>query len=425
MVGHLGGTALAAAGLGGALYFTLVMVCQGLLTAVAPLAAHATGADDHRAAARIAGGGMALAAMLALPVLLLLSTAPHLFAMLGYQAVLAEDIASYLSAIRWASPAFLSVVVLRAMLSAASRPRPIMVLALLGIPANAALNWLLIYGHLGMPALGIVGPGWATTIVQWTTALTLACYVVLRGRPALPRFLWPRPRDLTRIIAVGLPISGLLGLEAGLFSFTGLLMGQLGAEPLGAHQLAMNFSGLTFMVPLGIGQAATVRVALHLGSRRPDAARRAGFLAVALGATLMLAPCALMLAAPQKIASIYLDIADPQNAGTLRLAEQLLAVAALFQVFDGTQVIAAGALRGYRDTATPMLIAALGYWAIGFIGGWMLAFPLRQGAIGLWWGLAMGLASVSILLVLRLVHRSRFGDRDAAMTPAPAAARSA
>src|SRR5579862_9666145 len=123
MVGHLGGTALAAAGLGGALYFTLVMVCQGLLTAVAPLAAHATGAEDHRGAARIAGGGMALAAMLALPVLFLLSMAPHLFAMLGYQPILAKDIADYLSTIRWASPAFLSVIVLRAMLSAASRPR--------------------------------------------------------------------------------------------------------------------------------------------------------------------------------------------------------------------------------------------------------------------------------------------------------------
>jgi MATE family multidrug resistance protein len=216
-----------------------------------------------------------------------------------------------------------------------------------------------------------------------------------------------RGGEFGRIVRVGLPISGLLALEVGVFNGTGILMGLLGADALGAHQLAMNFASLTFMVPLGIAQAATVRVAFELGRGAREAARRAGFVALALGGVAMLIPCVVMLVFPLTIAGIYLDLADPKNHGTALIAVQLLAIAALFQVFDGVQVIAVGALRGYRDTAVPMLIAAFGYWGAGFAVSWALAFPLGYGAAGLWWGLALGLAIVALLLVLRFHHRSR------------------
>jgi MATE family multidrug resistance protein len=197
----------------------------------------------------------------------------------------------------------------------------------------------------------------------------------------------------------------LRGMEIGVFVTAGILMGVIGADALGAHQLVLNVASVTFMVPLGLSQAATVRVAFQLGLGQPAAARRAGYVAVALGAGFMSAAAALLLLMPRTIASAYVDLGA--NDGLVAIAVQLFVIAALFQVFDGVQVIAVGALRGYRDTAVPMLIAAIGYWAIGFGSSWLLAFPLGFGAMGLWSGLALGLAVVATALTLRLRVRGR------------------
>ena len=420
VVGRLGGEALAAAGLGAGFYFTLVMICQGVLVAVAPLAAHAIGAGDERAAARVAGAGMALAGLMVLPVFALLTIAPQLLVLLGYDQILAADSADFLSAIRWASPGFLGFAVLRGMLSAAGRVRAIMFAVLFAVPANAVLSGGLVFGHFGLPALGIVGSGFATAIVQWLMTLVLGAYALLLPTRSARRFRMPARGDFARIVQVGLPISGMLALEVGVFNAAGVLMGLLGAQALGAHQLAINFASLTFMVPLGIAQAATVRVAYELGAGAAEAARRAGFVALALGGVLMLVPSLLMLAIPWTIAGIYLDLRDPGNEGTAIIAVRLLAIAAAFQVFDGVQVIALGALRGYRDTAVPMLIGAFGYWAVGFAMSWALAFPLGYGAVGLWWGLALGLGIVALGLTWRLYHRSRVAEAGVGMAGAQA-----
>lgn len=408
VVGHLGGEALAAAGLGGGLYFTLVIVSQGVLTAVAPLAAHAIGADDHAAAGRIAGAGMALAALLAAPVLALLTGVPYGLARLGYDAALTADISRYLMAARWAAPAFLAFVVLRAMLSAMARVRPIMVVLLLGVAANAALNWALVFGHCGLPALGIAGSGCAVAIVQWLMTAGLAAYSLLWPAHRRLRFHRRVAGHFGPLVRLGVPISAMLALETGLFSATGVLMGLFGAVALAGHQLALNFASIAFMVPLGIGQATTVRVAVQLGARDHAAARRAGLVALGLAGVAMLPSAALMLAAPRLVAGLYLDVADPANAAPVALGVRLLAIAAAFQVFDGLQAAAAGALRGYRDTTVPMAFAAIGYWGAGFGGGWALAFPLGYGAVGLWAGLALGLAVVAVLLSCRLYRRSSF-----------------
>jgi MATE family multidrug resistance protein len=164
----------------------------------------------------------------------------------------------------------------------------------------------------------------------------------------------------------------------------------------------MNCISVIFMVPLGIAQAATVRVAVALGSGAPAAARRAGFVAIALGGAYMAIMAVCVVVAPRAIVSLYVDIDAMANRGLVEIALQLLAIAALFQIFDGVQAIAVGALRGYRDTAVPLLLAVIGYWGVGFAGGWLLAFPAGYGAIGLWSGLAAGLAAVAMMLTLRL-----------------------
>ncbi|MFI4947805.1 MAG: MATE family efflux transporter [Alphaproteobacteria bacterium] len=407
IVGHLGATPLAAAGLGAAIYWSLLMLCQGILTAVAPLAAHAIGAEDHPTAGRVAGAGLIIAAVLAVPVILILTVIPGLLAGLGYEPELAAELARFLRVIRWGAPAFLGVAVLRFLLVAAFRTRIVLVIPLAAIPLNAALNWALVFGHWGLPAMGSAGSGAATAIVQWLMLLSFAGLMATMPGQVPVRLAIRVLAEIPRILRLGLPISALIGLETGLFVTTGVLMGLLGPDALGAHQLVFNVAGLSFMVPLGISQAATVRVAFQLGLGAPAAARRAGFVAVALGALFMATMAVLFWTAPRMLVSAYVDLSDPTNGGLVGIAVRLFLIAALFQVFDGVQVIAAGALRGYRDTAVPMLIAAIGYWAIGFAGGWLLAFPLGYGAVGLWLGLAMGLGVVAMLLGVRLYFCAR------------------
>ncbi|HUC70049.1 MAG TPA: MATE family efflux transporter [Stellaceae bacterium] len=422
MVGRLGAAPLAAAGLGGMLYFTGGIMLQGILFAVAPLAAHALGAGDRSAAGGIGGAGLALAAVLALPFVAALTGLDRLLLALGYDAGLAAEIGRYLRALAWSAPAFLGFAVLRSLLAALSHARAVMAVLVLGIASNAVLNWSMIFGHLGAPALGVPGSGYASSINQWLMLAGLAfCTRMMpgvAGLGVLRRTFAPSRAEIAGILRLGLPIGAIRGIEAGVFLAAGVLMGLLGAAALGAHQLVINCASISFMVPLGLSQAATVRVAYQLGAGRALAARRAGFLALALGIGFMGAAGIVLWAFPQTIIAAYLDIADPANHRTVEIARHLILIAALFQVFDGMQVIAAGALRGYKDTLVPLLLATLGYWGAGFAGGWMLAFPLGYGAVGLWWGLALGLAVVAVLLTLRLYLLARPVSRGAEVVAA-------
>lgn len=405
MVGRLGGIPLAAAGLGGAFYFTFGVILQGVLFAVAPLAAHALGAGDRAAVARFTGAGLVLAALLSLPFVVLLVTLDHLLAALGYDAALAADIGGYLRALAWGGPAFLMFGTLRSLFSAVGQARPLMTVLFLCVGGNALLNWALIFGHLGCPPLGMVGAGYASALNQWLTLAGLAAWTrnlralagcgLLRGAVAASR------RDVVEILRLGWPIGGVRGVEVGLFLAAGILIGLFGAAALAAHQLVLNVASISFMVPLGLSQAATVRVAHELGTGRRLAARRAGMVAIALGIIFMGGASALLWAAPTTIIAAYVNVADPANRDLVQIARRLMAIAAVFQLFDGTQTIAIGALRGYRDTMVPLALAAAGFWGVGFAGGWLLAFPLGGGAVGLWWGLAAGLAVVALLLTWR------------------------
>jgi len=406
MVGRLGAMPLAAAGLGGMLYFTGGVMLQGVVSAVAPLAAHALGVGNRAAAGRTAGAGLVLAVLLALPFIAVLIGLDRLLLALGYDASLAAEIGRYLRAIAWGCPAFLGNAVLRSLLAALSHTRAVMVVQLLCIAGNAVLNWVLIFGHLGAPALGTAGSGFASAVNQWLMLGGLVLSACIMPRLAALR-IWrntfPVGRsEMVQILRLGLPIGGMRGIEVGVFMTAGVLMGLLGPAALGAHQLVLNCAGITFMVPLGLSQAVTVRVAYERGAGRPLAAHLAWHVALALGIGFMSAMAVVLWTAPNAIIGVYVDIADPTNRETIEIARRLIAIAAIFQVFDGVQVIAAGALRGYRDTLVPMLLAIFGYWGVGFGGCWMLAFPLGYGAVGLWWGLALGLAAAALLLTLRL-----------------------
>ena len=408
MVGRLGAVPLAAAGLGATLYFTATVALQAIVSAVAPLAAHAAGRGDTAGAGRIAGEGLVIALLVSLPFVLAITFFDRLLVVLGYEPALAAEVVRFLRAIAWGAPAFLAFAALRSLLAALSRTRPVMVVLLFCVAANAALNWVLIYGHLGFPALGIEGSGYASAISQWLMLLGLMLYIEwVPSLRALRVFRNMASRDwseMGRIARLGAPIGGMVALENGVFLTAGVLVGLFGAAALGANQIVLNCAAFTFMVPLGIGQAATVRVAFENGAGNAAGARRAAFVALAMGVAFMTAAAVMLWTVPRAIIAVYVDASDPANRKVVEIALRLMVVAALFQVVDGTQTVAAGALRGYKDAAVPMLYAAIGYWAIGFAGGWLLAFPFGFGPVGLWWGLALGLAVVAALLTARL-HR--------------------
>jgi MATE family multidrug resistance protein len=225
-----------------------------------------------------------------------------------------------------------------------------MVISLIAVPLNAGLNWVLIFGHFGERRVGI-GSALATAIVQWLMLFCFAGYMLTLPTRVPVRLAVRVLAEIPRILRLGLPIGALRGLEIGFFITTGILMGLLGADALGAHQLVFNILGVCFMIPLGLGQAATVRVAFQIGAAAPGAARRAGFVALAIGAAFMTGSAALLFTAPKTLVGLYLDLDDPANQGLVAIALQLFVIAALFQVFDGMQVIAAGL--AYPDTAVP------------------------------------------------------------------------
>ncbi|CAA9257916.1 MAG: hypothetical protein AVDCRST_MAG08-2482 [uncultured Acetobacteraceae bacterium] len=414
LVGRLGTEALAAVTVGVNLYWAVLAPTFGMAQAAAPLLAQARGAGRRLDAPRRGwmremrrGARQALWAVAALtvPTWALLWHAEALLLLLGQEPAIAALAAGYVRALMWGLPLFGAFVVLRGFLAAMERPRPALLVAFVGIAVNAVLAWALIFGALGAPRLGVVGAGVASALANLFMLLALLGLIARDRRLRRFRLLgrlwrpdWPRLREVFRI---GLPIAGQMWLEIGVFSVAALVVGWLGVVPLAAHAVAVQAATATFMVPMGIGQAATARVGLFFGAGDAAGAARAGSVAVAIGAGFMAASALGMVAGAGALPWLFLDAADPDAAAVAGSASALLVIAGLFQLADGVQVVAAGALRGLRDTRVPMLFAAVGYWAIGMPVGLLLGFPLGLGASGIWIGLAAGLAVVAALLLRR------------------------
>jgi MATE family multidrug resistance protein len=265
-----------------------------------------------------------------------------------------------------------------------------------------------LFRSLGAPALGISGSGYATSIVAW--AMTAALAVYASGANLLPRGLArlgsaELRRGLREVLRLGLPIAGMWWLEIGVFSCSSLLMGQFGPVALAAHQICINLVSLTYMVPLALSSAATVRVGFHIGARAPNEARIAGLVAMMLGISFMVLAALALRAFARPIFSLYLDATDPSLPQVQALGVSLVTLAALFQVFDGTQCVASGALRGLMDVRMPVIAAIVGFWLLGLPIGAGLAFGTSLGPVGLWCGLAIGLVVVAVMLALRFRRR--------------------
>ena len=404
MVGHVSAAALAAAALGTLYLHCTLSLGQGILMALDPLVAQAVGARDRPAVAHAVQRGLVLALLLAAPVAVLLWPAAPVLRALGQPAEVVPDAVGYVRASIPGVLPYLAFVVLRQTLQAMRHVRAIVVAIVVANVVNVGLNWVLIFGRLGVPAFGVVGSAWASTLGRWLMAALLLAGAWRTLRPALRpwRADARRLRALAPLVRLGLPIGTQQALEFGAFGAVGLLMGRLGTVSMAGHQTALNLAALTFMVPLGVGAAAAVRVGHAVGAGDARGARRAAGAALACGVGFMVASAIVLLAVPGALARLYTT-----DAAVLALAASLIPIAGVFQVFDGLQVVSLGVLRGAGDTRVPMLVNVVGFWLLGLpLGGW-LALRGGMGPQGLWWGLVAGLAVVGLVLGARVRWRLR------------------
>ncbi|MEM1041561.1 MAG: MATE family efflux transporter [Bacteroidota bacterium] len=411
MIGRLGPEAMAAGVIATSVYFSLLLVCMGVVMAVNPMVSQAVGAGDEATVGRSLRQGLWLATLLGVPLMLPLWYIEPALGRTGQDPATAALAGAYVRAVLWGTVPHLWYTALRGFAEGLGRPRPILVVTVVAAFANAGLNGVLMYGWLGFPALGVVGAGWSSAIVTGVLFLGLLLYVRLDRdfwqRAGLARLRKPDVGALRDLFRLGWPIGISFGLEAGLFAVTTLLVGNLGTVALAAHQIAINAASVTFMVPLGVAFAATVRVGHAAGAGDPAGAERAGWTAVAMGAAFMTLAALLFWLRPDWVVWVYLGRVSGDELEVARFAAALLGIAAVFQILDGVQATAAGALRGLKDTRAPMIVGAVAYWGIGFGAALWLGFGLDLGAEGIWWGLTLGLGAAAVGLTLWFRWRVR------------------
>jgi MATE family multidrug resistance protein len=415
LMGQLGPETMAAGALGANLYFVALVFGIGLLNAVAPLTARALGRDSEARedVARTVRQGLWSSVLLAIPCWIALWWSEAILLAMGQAPELAAAAGIYVRWLQWALLPFWCYLVLRSFISVLERPFWALIIGVFGVLANAAGNWCLMLGHCGFAPIGIAGSGLSTTLASSLMLVAMVavvqidrCFAGFRVVAHLWRSDWPRLRELWRL---GLPMAAMLLFEVTIFNAAVFLMGLIGTSALAAHTIAINIASLTFMVPLGIGQAATVRVGLAFGRRDPEGIHRAGWCAFWLATAFMAAMSLVMVLAPDALISAFLDVHEPTNAEVLGLATTFLLFAALFQIADGAQAVGGGMLRGLHDARVPMFYALAGYWGIGLPLGVALAFGAGMGGAGIWIGLATGIGIVAVLMIVRWQRRERVG----------------
>ncbi|MET0291641.1 MAG: MATE family efflux transporter [Steroidobacteraceae bacterium] len=416
MAGRLGPDALAAVAVGANYIGIFHFAAIGTLMALSPLVAHAFGAQRHHEIGGYMRQGLWLAALLSVVLVLGLLAARPVLLFIQVPPATADLASRYVAAFALGVPALCGFYALRFGSEGIGWTRPVMYTAVVGLVTNVALNWVLMYGHFGMPALGAVGTGYATAITWWVLFAILWVYVKrhrvyapfapLQQREAL------HPTRFREIAKLGAPIAGSLVLEGGMFNAAALLLASLGAAVIAAHAIAINYAALMFMIPLSLNSATTIHVGHCLGAGDARGARRAAFTGIGMGVCVMAISALVMVVAREQIAALYTG-----DQAVIELAAMLLLYAAVFQIADGVQVCTAGALRGYKDTRIPMIVNLLAYWGIGFPLAWWFGVHLARGAPGVWIGLIAGLFVASVLLVWRLVAVTRSSRGSASRFP--------
>ncbi len=399
MLGRVSAVDLAAAALGNFYFFVTSIIGIGMLMVLDPVVAQAVGARDEAAVARGVQRGLLLSLGVTAVIALAFIPASAVLALLGQPVEVTPLAASY---VRWCIPGllpFFAFNALRQVLQALTRVRPILIAVVVGNLANVALNWVLVFGHLGFVPGGVTGSSQGTAIARWIMfgVLLYSCWPVLRPRLIPWRRESLQVAPLWRMFLLGAPIATQLFAEAGAFGIVTVMAGWMGITTLAGHEIALTLAALTFMVPMGVAAAAAVMVGHAIGAGDVAASRRDAVAALAVGVGFMAAMALVFWVLPGTLAAAFTT--DP---ATRLMATTLIPIAGVFQVFDGAQVISAAILRGAGDTRVPMILHTLSFWAVGIPLGAVIAFGLNAGAPGLWWGLTAGLAAAAVLQLARV-----------------------
>jgi MATE family multidrug resistance protein len=403
MMGHIGPDALAGGGLGAATYNFITFFCVGVMAAVGTLVSIRHGAGDTKGATSLTQAGIWLAWGMALVAMLILWNLEPILLHFGQTESNVHMAGQFLITLPLALPGLLTFMALRGFTSALGRAGPVMAISLCGALANYLLNYAFIHQLFGLPSLGLMGIGLVTAVV--TNAMALALALHIRSHSAYAAYpirqgFWQISRShIKELWRLGLPIGGTYAVEVGLFTFAAFCMGAMGSTQMAAHQIALQTVSMAFMVPVGISYALTMRIGQHYGAGNLLLARTAGRAGIIFGASVMLGFGLLFWLAPHVVIGLFLDINDPQFADIVELAVKLLAIAAWFELFDGAQTIAMGALRGFRDARTTFLVGLASYWLVAAPAAWVFGFHTGYGPTGVWWGLALGLFCAALALV--------------------------
>nr|WP_165135305.1 MATE family efflux transporter [Rhizobium rhizoryzae] len=405
MVGWLGTTELAAVVLASQMFFVVFIFGSGFSNAVIPLVAQAVGRGDQKQARRSVRMGMWVVIAYGIVTAPILFFSKEILLTLGQAPDVAELAQSYLRILQWGMFPALLVMVLRSFASALQRAGIVLYVTLGMFAFNAVVDYGLIFGNLGMPKLGLNGAAIASLSANLLGFALLVAYIQsreeMRAYEIFVRFWRPDWSAFREIFAVGLPIGFTILAEAGLFTAASLLMGMLGKLELAAHGIALQLASIAFMVPLGLAQVATVRVGLAYGRGDHLGVKRAAVAVLVVGLGFSIVGSTLFAVAPASLGRLFLDTSLPDAQRVLELAVPLIMLAGAFQLFDGLQAVAAGLLRGLKDTQVPMVLALIAYWPIGFVFAWVFAFPLEWRGPGVWIGFVTGLTAAAVMLCVR------------------------
>jgi len=416
IVGRLGSNELAAVGLAGDWFWVLLLIGMGVISIVGVFAAQSLGANDRAGVIEAAEQGMIAAAITSVPVML---GVWYLGPVLGWakqDPEVVRLITDYSRILTWAVPAALCFVVLRNYVTALSRSAAIGWITVAALGLNVALNYTLVFGRFGFPALGVDGAAYGTTIVNWLMTGALVIHVLRSGhfRQYRPRII-PRRADVTllkEIFALGIPISMTQFLNGAMFTVAAVIVGMLGAAELAAQQIVYSVIYLALSASAALGEAVRVRVAYGIGLRSASAARQSAYISFVLAAVTTALAAMVLWIFPEFLVGVFLDTTDAANSNVAQIAIGLSAYAGMFLLLDGVLLVAANAIRGLRDTRSPLWISLAGYWTVGVASGAWLCFARGYGADGLWWGLIAGVIFSNVLMFWRFAQRMRNAEQS-------------
>ena len=411
VVGSLGHKEFAAVGLAGDLSFEVLVILMGLLSIVGVLVAQAEGAGRKYEAGQAARQGFVVATLVGIAATVFIWNLDKVLALTDQDPEILALGKPYLKGLSGFVLPVLWFAVLRNFVAAIAKTGAVMVITVAAVGLNYGLAVVLVHGSPWSAGLGVFGAGLATSLVSWVMFIALAVYVFrtrsLRGYGLFKGKLRLNLAICSDIVRLGLPVAGLVSLEAGLFVAVAVLSGVLGVYALAAYEILMAWVGIPFVIALGLAEATMVRVAYGIGRGDPVMARKSGFLGMGIGVVMLSALIIVPISLPDVIVGLFIETNDPGYAEIAALTRQLLIVVAIFQVFDGLQAIASRSLRGVKDTIAPLWMAAFGYWVLGIGGGSYLAFQTDLASRGLWWGLALGLVVTSLMLTWRFERLTR------------------